>query len=98
MRQENSFLYGFSEVVSNNFDYIFRIVYACAFLLLMAVHFIDQSEVSDAYSFLAAAIVVTMIFLVALAIVVIQYRKKFSNIDTTKAILFYLKFKCFKSK
>lgn len=36
MRKENDFLYGMAEILSNNFDYIFRYLYAAAFLLLMA--------------------------------------------------------------
>lgn len=36
MRKENSFLYGFCEVISRNIDYVFRYLYAVAFILLMA--------------------------------------------------------------
>jgi hypothetical protein len=36
MRKENAFILGLSEIISNNFDYIFRYLYAAAFLLLMA--------------------------------------------------------------
>lgn len=36
MRKENDFILGFAETIMNNFDYIFRYVYAAAFLLLIA--------------------------------------------------------------
>lgn len=36
VRKENSFLLGFSEAIMSNFDYIFRYLYAAAFLLLIA--------------------------------------------------------------
>lgn len=40
IRKENSFLFGFTEVISNNFDFVFRFGFAISFLLLMAVQFV----------------------------------------------------------
>lgn len=40
IRRENSFLYGMSEVISGNFDYVFRYVYVVAFILLIAIQYI----------------------------------------------------------
>lgn len=36
MRKENDFILGMAELISNNFDYIFRYLYAAAFILLIA--------------------------------------------------------------
>lgn len=36
LRKENSFLLGFTETIANNFDFIFRYLYAVTTLLLMA--------------------------------------------------------------
>eukprot|EP00347_Sterkiella_histriomuscorum_P001850 403370439 len=98
VRKENSFFYGMAEILANNFDYIFRYLYAAAFLLLMAGQYLDQTTLSTGYSFMAASIVITVIFIFALSIIIIQYRKGFSNIDTGRAIAFYFKCKCCKTK
>lgn len=71
VRKENDFIFGMAEIISNNFDYVFRYIYACAFLLLMASHFLDQTIRSSGYSFMAASIVATLIFLISLSIMVI---------------------------
>ena len=95
MKEENSFIFGFSECLANNFDMVFRFLYASAFILLMAGIFLNQTLNAGGYSFLAASIVVTLIFLIALMSIMIQYRRDFSNIDLSKTFLFYLKGKCF---
>ncbi len=41
IRKENSFILGFSEVISNNLDFVFRYLYAGAYLLMIAAEFID---------------------------------------------------------
>ena len=98
MKEENSFILGMSETIMNNFDVIFRYLYAAAFLLLISVEYLYQRSVSSGFSFLAAAIVITLLFIIAMTIIIINYRTRYSNIDVKKAILFYLKFKCFTSK
>ena len=98
VRKENSFLLGFTEIIANNFDYIFRYLYAMAFLFLMSGQFIVQLKGLMGFSFLAAIIVLSVIFLTALFISIVQYRMKTSNLPFSKAILFYVKLKCFKSK
>ena len=37
IRKENSFLLGMTEVITLNFDFLFRYLYAVAFLLAMAI-------------------------------------------------------------
>jgi hypothetical protein len=39
IREENSFVLGLTEIISGNFDFIFRYLYAVAVLLLMAGQF-----------------------------------------------------------
>lgn len=40
IRKENSFLFGMAEVITHNFDLVFRYLYAGAIILLMAGQFI----------------------------------------------------------
>ena len=98
LKEENSFLFGMAETLANNFDLIFRYLFAAAFLLLMAAQFLNQNTSVKGYAFVGAAIVITIMFMIALAIVVLLYRQRFTNIDAKKAALFYLKCKCFKTK
>lgn len=87
-----------TEVITLNFDFIFRYLYAVAFLLAMAVQYLAQMTETGGYSFLGGVLIVAVIFIIALAITLIQYRMKASNLDRTKAFYFYLTCKCFKSK
>ena len=96
--KENCFLIGFTEIISNNFDFVFRYLYAVAFLLLMAGQYIYQLPPANGYTFMGAALVISVIFLIAFLAVIIIYRKKTSNIATHKAIVFYLKCTCCKTK
>ncbi len=66
IRRETSFIYGFTESIIANFDEIFRYLYSVAFLLLMASEYTEQLGPAQAYSFLAASIIATLIFLVAM--------------------------------
>ena len=95
---ENSFLLGITEIFSNNLDYIFRYLYVVAFILQVTVQFTFQNRNKQGWSALAAIIVVSLIFIVALSISIITYRKKTSNIDTFRAIKFYFTCKCFKTQ
>jgi hypothetical protein len=52
-----------------------------AFLLLQASEYLNQLEEHQAYSFLAASIIATLIFLVAMLVNIILYRKKQSNLN-----------------
>ncbi|CDW81147.1 gamma-aminobutyric acid receptor subunit rho-3-like [Stylonychia lemnae] len=98
IRSENSTIFGLSEIVSYNFDTVFRYLYPCAFILLMAVMYLTQLPENNAYSFLAAAISATLILICALVISIIIYRKDASNLSTMKAIKFYFMCHCFHSR
>ena len=95
IRRETSFLYGFTECIAQNFDPIFRYLFAMSFILMQAVNYIHQLDATQAFSFLAAAIIVTLIFIAGLLINIILYRKKKSNLNFPQAVVFYLKCKCF---
>ena len=62
---------------------------------MQAVNYIHQLDATQAFSFLAAAIIVTLIFIAGLLINIILYRKKKSNLNFPQAVVFYLKCKCF---
>ena len=62
---------------------------------MQAVNYIHQLDTTQAFSFLAAAIIVTLIFIAGLLINIILYRKKKSNLNFPQAVVFYLKCKCF---
>jgi hypothetical protein len=98
IRSENSFVFGLSEAISQNFDMIFRYLYPGAFILMMAVLYLTQLTKNNAYSFLAAAVASCLILLFAVAISIIIYRKDASNLSTIKAIKFYLMCHCLHSR
>jgi hypothetical protein len=98
IRKENSFLLGMTEVITLNFDYIFRYLYAMAYLLMIACVYTDQLSIENGFSFLGAVLIVCIIFFVSLGITLISYRMKASNLNMSKAAFFYLSCKFWKSK
>eukprot|EP00347_Sterkiella_histriomuscorum_P017150 403350477 len=98
IRAENSLMYGLTECISANFDVVFRYLYASAFVLLMAGEYLDQLRQNNGNSFLAAAIVAALIFIISFVISIILYRKDASNLSVIKTIKLYLFCFCFKSK
>ena len=98
VERENSFMIGMTETFANNLDDIFRYLYLIAYILLLAIQLIPQSTTTIGYSGLSAIIIISLIFMIALIISLILYRKKVLNVDTTRAIRFYFFCRCFKTK
>jgi hypothetical protein len=95
---EFSSLYGLAETISHNLDYIFRYLFIIAYLLMVSSMFTFQYHNSNGFSFLGACICISLIFFIALFVTMIQYRKKSTNIDICRSLLFYIRCRCFKAK
>lgn len=98
IRKENSFFLGAAEVIANNLDFVFRYIYAVAYILFIASYFLQQMSQREGYTFLGAAIIGAIFILFFLLFQMFSFRKSFLNVDYSKAILFFFKCKCFKTK
>lgn len=75
---ETSFSIGRKELVSNNFDFVFRWLYLLAFMVLLSVQI---TSLYDEFTILGAGIVLGLVFLICFLYLVVSYRMKTSNLS-----------------